>query len=48
MTYICQYTRPTLTGSDNGLVPDRHQAIIPTNAGLLLLGPLEANVRESF
>ena len=26
--------------SDNGLLPDRHQAVIWTNAGILLIGPL--------
>ena len=30
----------TIIGSDNGLSPDRRQAIIWTNAGLLLIGPL--------
>ena len=30
----------TNTGSDNGLSPGRHQAIIWTNAGILLIGPL--------
>ena len=29
----------TITGSDNGLSPDRHQAIIWTNAGILLIWP---------
>ena len=29
-----------IIGSDNGLSPDRHQAIIWTNAGILLIGPL--------
>ena len=29
----------TITGSDNGMAPDRHQAIIWTNAGILLIGP---------
>ena len=28
-------------GSDNGLSPGRRQAIIWTNAGILLIGPLE-------
>ena len=31
-------------GSDNGLSPIRHQAIIQTKAGLLLIGPLGTNV----
>ena len=30
----------TIIGSDNGLSPDRRQAIIWTNAGVLLIGPL--------
>ena len=33
----------TITDSDNGLSPDRRQAIIWTNAGLLVIGPLGAN-----
>ena len=32
--------------SDNGLSPDRRQAIIWTNAGILLTGPLGTNVSE--
>ena len=30
----------TIIGSDNGLPPGRHQSIIWTNAGILLIGPL--------
>ena len=33
-------------GSDNGLSPGWRQAIIQTNAGILLIGPLGANVNE--
>ena len=33
-------------GSYNGLSPDRRQAIIRTNAGILLIGPLETNFSE--
>ena len=33
-------------GSDNGLAPGRHQAIIWTNAGILLIGPLGINFSE--
>ena len=33
-------------GSDNGLSPDRHQAIILTNARILLIGPLGTNFNE--
>ena len=36
----------TIIGSDNGLSPDQHQAIIWTNAGLLLIGPLGTNFSE--
>ena len=32
-----------IIGSDNGLSPDRHQAIIWTNAGILLIGRLGTN-----
>ena len=35
-----------IIGSDNGLSPDRRQAIIWTNAGILLTGPLGTNVSE--
>ena len=34
------------TGSDNGLSPVWHQAIISTNLDLLLIGPLGANFSE--
>ena len=33
-------------GSDNGLSPDRRQAIIWTNAGILLIGPLRKTFSE--
>ena len=33
----------TIIGSDNGLLPGWHQAIIWTNAGILLIGPLVTN-----
>ena len=36
----------TTTGSDNGLSPDRRQAIIWTNVGILLIGPLGTNFSE--
>ena len=36
----------TIIGSDNGLSPGRRQAIIWTNAGILLIGPLETNFIE--
>ena len=43
--HIC-VSRLTITGSDNGLLPGRHQAIIWTNAGILLIGPLRTNFSE--
>ena len=45
VTHIC-VSRLTITGSDNGLAPGRRQAIIWTNAGILLIGPLETNFSE--
>ena len=38
----------TFIGSDNGLSPERPQAIIWTNAGILLIGPLGTNFSETF
>ena len=35
-----------ITGSDNGLSPGRRQAIIWTNAGILLIGPLGIHFSE--
>ena len=43
--HIC-VSKLTIIGSDNGLSPDRRQAIIWTNAGLLLIGPLGTNFSE--
>ena len=45
MTHIC-ISNLTIIGSDNGLASDRRQAIIWTNAGLLLIGPLGTNFSE--
>ena len=45
MTYIC-VSKPTIIGSDNGLSPGRRQAIIWTNAGIVLIGPLGTNFCE--
>ena len=42
MTHTC-VCKSTIIGSDNGLLPDGHQAIIWTNAGILLIGPLGTN-----
>ena len=36
----------TIIGSDNGLAPGRHQAIIWTNDGILLIWPLRTNSSE--
>ena len=36
----------TIIGSNNGLPPGRRQAIIWTNAGILLIGPLGTNFNE--
>ena len=38
----------TITDSDNGLSPDRRQAIICTNAGIVLFGPLGTNFSENL
>ena len=45
MTHICVGNQTTI-GSDNGLSPGRRQAVIWTNAGLLLIGPLGTNFSE--
>ena len=47
VTHIC-VGKPIIIGSDNGLSPDRRQAIIWTNAGLLLIGPLGTNFSENL
>ena len=39
VTHIC-VSRLTITGSDNDLSPGQSQAIIWTNAGILLIGPV--------
>ena len=45
MTHIC-VGKLTIIGSDNGLSPGRRQAIIWTNAGILLIEPKETNFNE--
>ena len=45
VTHICVGNLTTI-GSDNVLSPDRRQAIIWTNAGILLIGPLWTNFSE--
>ena len=45
VTHVC-VGKLTIIGSDNGLSPERHQAIIWTNAGILLIRPLGTNSSE--
>ena len=45
VTHIC-VGKLSIIGSDNGLTPERRQAIIWTNAGILLIGPLGTNLSE--
>ena len=45
VTHIC-VSKLTSIGSDNGLSPGRRQAIIWTNAAILLIGPLRTNFSE--
>ena len=45
VTHIC-ISNLSIIGSDNGLSPGRCQAIIWTNAGILLIGPLGKNFNE--
>ena len=45
VTHIC-VGKLTITVSDNGLSPGRRQAIIWTNAGISLIGPLGTNLSE--
>ena len=45
VTHIC-VGKLTIIGSDNGLSPGQRQAIIWTNAGILLTGPLGTNFSE--
>ena len=45
VTHIC-VSKLTIIGSNNGLPPDRHQAIIWTNAGILLIWILGKNLSD--
>ena len=45
VTHIC-VNKLTIIGSDYGLSPGRRQAIIWTNAGVLLITPLGTNFNE--
>ena len=47
VTHICVSKLSTI-GSDNGLSPDRRQAIIWTNAGLLSIEPLQTYFSENW
>ena len=46
VSHIC-VSKLTIIESDNGLSPERRQAIIWTNAGILLIGPLGTNLNET-
>ena len=45
VTHIC-VGKLTIISSDNDLSPDRRQAIIWTNDGILFIGPLGTNFSE--
>ena len=45
LAHIC-ISKLTIIGSDNSLVPGQREAIIWTNAGILLTGPLGTNFSE--
>ena len=45
VTQIC-VSKINIIGSDNGLSPGRRQAIIRTNAGILVIGPLGTNFSQ--
>ena len=47
VTHIC-VSKLTIIGSDNGLSPGRRQAIIWTNAGILLIRTLRTNFSDSL
>ena len=47
VTHIC-VSKLTIIGSDNGLSPGRRQAIIWTNAGILLIESLGTNFSENL
>ena len=47
VTHIC-IGKLIIIGSDNGLSPDRRQAIIWTNAGLLSIGPLRTHFSDNL
>ena len=45
MPHIC-VSKLTIVGADNGLLPGQYQAIIWTNAEILMIGPLGTNFSE--
>ena len=47
VTHIC-VGKLSIISSDNGLSPGRRHAIIWTNAGILLIGPLGTNFSENW
>ena len=47
VTHIC-VSKLTIIGSDDGLAPTRRQAVIWTNARILLIRPLGTNFNEMF
>ena len=47
MTHIC-VGKLIIIGSDNGLSPDRRQAVIRTNARLLSIGPLRTYFNDNL
>ena len=48
VTHIYSSLNWVIIGSDNGMSPVRRQAIIWTNAGILLIGPLGTNFSETL
>ena len=46
VTHTCCSINLAIIGSDNGLSPDRHQAIIWTNAGIFFIEPWGTNFNE--
>ena len=47
VTHIC-VNKLTIIGSDNGLSPDRRQAITWTSDGILLIGPIGTSFSETL
>ena len=47
VTHTCA-SKLTIIGSGNGLSPGRHQTIIWTKAGILIIGPLGTNVNSNI